>query len=146
MCARKFISGTTGTFDAHFFYVHSMWHKAVNAWKCNYWARSMQWTVRNVSSDGPWSTNKSLRNDISTQFNAACALVYIYIPSTCIIHLPCAHKCELYPLDIIPRSILMVTFSGSHYLLCALGDGCLVYYQLETNTGKAHKTESVTYT
>ena len=37
--------------------------------------------------------------------------------------------------DIIPRSILMVTFSGLHYLLCALGDGCLVYYQLETNTG-----------
>ena len=38
-------------------------------------------------------------------------------------------------IDIIPRSILMVTFSGYHYLLCALGDGCLVYYQLETNTG-----------
>ena len=41
-------------------------------------------------------------------------------------------------VDIIPRSILMVTFSGLHYLLCALGDGCLVYYQLETNTGMAY--------
>ena len=45
-------------------------------------------------------------------------------------------------LDIIPRSILMVTFSGLHYLLCALGDGCLVYYQLETNTGMGYGTNS----
>ena len=48
------------------------------------------------------------------------------------------HMCACIYTDIIPRSILMVTFSGLHYLLCALGDGCLVYYQLETNTGKGH--------
>jgi hypothetical protein len=53
--------------------------------------------------------------------------MYINIPSpppiTCPTHV---HLYMYIPLDIIPRSILMVTFSGSHYLLCALGDGCLV--------------------
>ncbi len=37
--------------------------------------------------------------------------------------------------DIIPRSILMVPFVGATYLLCALGDGCLIYYHLDPDSG-----------
>ena len=62
--------------------------------------------------------------------------MYMYV---CIVNIP-RHPVYTHthtPIDIIPRSILMVTFSGYHYLLCALGDGCLVYYQLETNTGNS---------
>jgi len=38
--------------------------------------------------------------------------------------------------EIIPRSILMTTFEGIHYLLCALGDGSLFYFNLNMETGK----------
>lgn len=38
--------------------------------------------------------------------------------------------------EIIPRSILMTTFEGSHYLLCALGDGALFYFGLDLETGQ----------
>ena len=44
----------------------------------------------------------------------------------------------VFPLafaDIIPRSVLMVTFGESHYLLCALGDGCLLYFQMQLPAG-----------
>lgn len=37
--------------------------------------------------------------------------------------------------EIIPRSILMTTFEGSYYLLCALGDGALFYFGLDLQTG-----------
>lgn len=37
--------------------------------------------------------------------------------------------------EIIPRSILMTTFEGIHYLLCALGDGSLFYFNLNIDTG-----------
>jgi DNA damage-binding protein 1 len=37
--------------------------------------------------------------------------------------------------EIIPRSILMTTFEGIHYLLCALGDGSLFYFHLNIHTG-----------
>ena len=37
--------------------------------------------------------------------------------------------------DIIPRSVLMASFSGANYLLCALGDGCLLYYHLDPDSG-----------
>ena len=40
--------------------------------------------------------------------------------------------------DIIPRSVLMVSFSGTSYLLCALGDGCLLYYILDPDSGETH--------
>lgn len=42
--------------------------------------------------------------------------------------------------DIIPRSILMVEMGDIYYLLCALGDGCLIYYILNLSNGK---TQSV---
>lgn len=37
--------------------------------------------------------------------------------------------------EIIPRSILMTTFEGIHYLLCALGDGSLFYFNFNIDTG-----------
>ena len=36
--------------------------------------------------------------------------------------------------DIIPRSILMSTFEGNHYLLCAMGDGQLYYFTFNPQT------------
>ena len=32
----------------------------------------------------------------------------------------------------------MVSFSGTSYLLCALGDGCLLYYILDPDSGETH--------
>lgn len=37
--------------------------------------------------------------------------------------------------EIIPRSIAAVTFEGSQYVLCALGDGSLYYFTLDVTTG-----------
>ena len=36
--------------------------------------------------------------------------------------------------EIIPRSILMTQFEGTNYLLCALGDGSLFYFVLNSQT------------
>lgn len=38
-------------------------------------------------------------------------------------------------LEIIPRSILMTTFEGINYLLVALGDGAVFYFNLNSETG-----------
>ena len=43
---------------------------------------------------------------------------------------------EMLGGEIIPRSILMATFEGIHYLLCALGDGSLFYFNMNPNTGE----------
>ncbi len=40
--------------------------------------------------------------------------------------------------DIIPRSILMAQFENTNYLLCALGDGSLIYFVM-TSQGLADK-------
>ena len=34
--------------------------------------------------------------------------------------------------DIIPRSILMAQFEGTNYLLCAMGDGSLFYFTINS--------------
>ncbi len=39
-------------------------------------------------------------------------------------------------LEIIPRSVLLTTFEGIHYVLVALGDGSLFYFNLKKDTGK----------
>ena len=39
--------------------------------------------------------------------------------------------------EIIPRSILMTQFEGTNYLLCALGDGSLFYFVLNSQTTQA---------
>ncbi|KAG8438196.1 hypothetical protein GDO86_008764 [Hymenochirus boettgeri] len=53
------------------------------------------------------------------------------------------HK-EMLGGEIIPRSILMTTFESSHYLLCALGDGALFYFSLNTDTGLLIDRKKVT--
>ena len=42
---------------------------------------------------------------------------------------------HVFITEIIPRSILLTTFEGQHYTLCALGDGSLFYFQLNVETG-----------
>ena len=42
---------------------------------------------------------------------------------------------EMLGGEIIPRSILMTLFEGIHYLLVALGDGSLFYFNLNVKTG-----------
>ncbi|KAL9892987.1 DNA damage-binding protein pic [Glossina fuscipes fuscipes] len=46
--------------------------------------------------------------------------------------------------EIIPRSILMTTFEGIHYLLCALGDGSMFYFILNKETGILSDKKKVT--
>ncbi|XP_053576428.1 DNA damage-binding protein 1 [Bombina bombina] len=53
------------------------------------------------------------------------------------------HK-EMLGGEIIPRSILMTSFESSHYLLCALGDGALFYFSLNTETGVLSDRKKVT--
>ncbi|XP_023675462.1 DNA damage-binding protein 1 [Paramormyrops kingsleyae] len=53
------------------------------------------------------------------------------------------HK-EMLGGEIIPRSILMTTFEGCHYLLCALGDGALFYFGLDLQTGVLSERKKVT--
>lgn len=42
---------------------------------------------------------------------------------------------EMLGGEIIPRSILMTTFENIQYLLCALGDGSLYYFNLNIDSG-----------
>ncbi|XP_064831146.1 DNA damage-binding protein 1-like [Oncorhynchus masou masou] len=53
------------------------------------------------------------------------------------------HK-EMLGGEIIPRSILMTTFEGGYYLLCALGDGALFYFGLDLTTGVLSERKKVT--
>lgn len=48
----------------------------------------------------------------------------------------CVFCLFFFQTEIIPRSILMASFEGIHYLLCALGDGSLFYFILNLQTGK----------
>ncbi|XP_072033765.1 DNA damage-binding protein 1-like [Amphiura filiformis] len=50
---------------------------------------------------------------------------------------------EMLGGEIIPRSILMTTFEGQHYTLCALGDGSLFYFQLDVDTGYLSERKKV---
>ena len=47
--------------------------------------------------------------------------------------------------DIIPRSILMTTFEGHHYLLCAMGDGQLFYFSYASATGYLSDKKKVSW-
>ncbi|PVD33437.1 hypothetical protein C0Q70_04693 [Pomacea canaliculata] len=51
---------------------------------------------------------------------------------------------EMLGGEIIPRSILMSTFEGLHYLLVALGDGSLFYFSLNPDTGMLSEKKKVT--
>uniref|UniRef100_A0A8C2WAQ8 Damage-specific DNA binding protein 1 n=1 Tax=Cyclopterus lumpus TaxID=8103 RepID=A0A8C2WAQ8_CYCLU len=56
----------------------------------------------------------------------------------------CVCVCVCVSSEIIPRSILMTTFEGSYYLLCALGDGALFYFGLDLQTGALSERKKVT--
>ncbi|XP_010537808.1 PREDICTED: DNA damage-binding protein 1a [Tarenaya hassleriana] len=45
--------------------------------------------------------------------------------------------------EIIPRSVLLCAFEGISYLLCALGDGHLLNFQLDTRTGEVRDRKRV---
>jgi DNA damage-binding protein 1 len=51
---------------------------------------------------------------------------------------------EMLGGEIIPRSILLASFEGIHYLLCALGDGSLFYFILNIETGMLSVKKKVT--
>lgn len=51
---------------------------------------------------------------------------------------------EMLGGEIIPRSILMTSFEGIRYLLCALGDGSLFYFILNIKTGFLSERKKVT--
>ena len=46
--------------------------------------------------------------------------------------------------EIIPRSILMAKFEGTNYLLCALGDGSLFYFVVNSAGNLADKKKVCT--
>ncbi|XP_065339552.1 DNA damage-binding protein 1 [Cloeon dipterum] len=46
--------------------------------------------------------------------------------------------------EIIPRSILVTCFDGINYLLCALGDGSMYYFNLNKETGILSEKKKVT--
>uniref|UniRef100_T1J441 DNA damage-binding protein 1 n=1 Tax=Strigamia maritima TaxID=126957 RepID=T1J441_STRMM len=52
--------------------------------------------------------------------------------------------CEMLGGEIIPRSILITSFEGIHYLLCALGDGSLIYFNINANSGVLTDRKKVT--
>ncbi|XP_048518114.1 DNA damage-binding protein 1-like [Dendroctonus ponderosae] len=63
-----------------------------------------------------------------------------------ILHLPTLQEAykELLGGDIMPRSILMATFEGHDYLLCALGDGSMYYFLLHRESGVLRDKKKVT--
>ncbi|XP_018327485.1 DNA damage-binding protein 1 [Agrilus planipennis] len=46
--------------------------------------------------------------------------------------------------EIIPRSVLMTNFEGHSYLLCALGDGSMFYFNLHKDSGTLSEKKRVT--
>ncbi|KAG5890187.1 hypothetical protein JTB14_010651 [Gonioctena quinquepunctata] len=51
---------------------------------------------------------------------------------------------ELLGGEIIPRSVLMASFEGHNYLLCALGDGSMFYFSLHKDSGALTDKKKVT--
>lgn len=47
-------------------------------------------------------------------------------------------------VEIIPRSVLITSFEGHNYLLCALGDGSMFYFSLNKDTGALSDKKKVT--
>nr|CAG4643697.1 EOG090X00HD [Lepidurus arcticus] len=63
-----------------------------------------------------------------------------------LLRLPSLEEAHREPLggEIIPRSILMTCFEGSFYLLVALGDGSLFYFNLNPLDGTVSERKKVT--
>ena len=66
-----------------------------------------------------------------SQFNSYSTLTFGVV-----LEMYCLTRCFFCFAEIIPRSILMASFEGIHYVLCALGDGSLYYFVLNIDTGK----------
>lgn len=66
--------------------------------------------------------------------------------SACILRLPNLEFVHTEKLggEIIPRSILMASFEGIVYLLCALGDGSMFYFVLDKHTNRLTDQKKVT--
>ena len=64
--------------------------------------------------------------------NLWCAHINLHASSTTV---PFLSVCMSVCAEIIPRSIAMLTMEEITYLLVALGDGCLIYYQMDPSTG-----------
>ena len=81
---------------------------------------------------------------IYVHFICTCTCIYVCIRAGTCVHVftcTCIHV-HVYNVhvhcsfaDILPRSILMASFSGHVYLLVALGDGTLHYYQMDAESG-----------
>ncbi|KAF5292358.1 hypothetical protein FQA39_LY03392 [Lamprigera yunnana] len=66
--------------------------------------------------------------------------------SVCILKLPeltDVYK-EILGGEVIPRSVLMTSFEGYNYLLCALGDGSMYYFFLHKDSGSLTDKKKVT--
>jgi DNA damage-binding protein 1 len=97
---------------------------------------------------------KSLKNEISTinisqsGENTAnyCAIGTWTDVGVTILKLPSLEEvdCKKTPGDVIPRSILIAYLSNMKYLFIGLGDGTLVIYLFDPETGRL--TESKAYT
>lgn len=66
--------------------------------------------------------------------------------SVCLLKLPSLHMMFTEKLggEIIPRSILVTQFEQINYLLCALGDGSMFYFNLNKDTGELSEQKKVT--
>ena len=66
--------------------------------------------------------------------------------SACVLSLPSLALLNSEKLggEIIPRSILMTSFEGINYLLCALGDGSMFYFTLNKSSGMLSDKKKVT--
>lgn len=87
----------------------------------------------------PMSGDTSARSDL-------CAIGLWTDISARVLKLPNFESLHVEMLggEIIPRSILMTTFEGIHYLLCALGDGSLFYFNMNADTGYLSDRKKVT--
>lgn len=84
--------------------------------------------------------------DDSEESTNICAMGLWTDISIRILHLPSLremHK-EMLGGDIIPRSILATSFENSQYVLCALGDGSLFYFSMNSKTGLLSDKKKVT--
>lgn len=120
-------------------------------WTENIWLVCLSnWTVTQTESQRAFTTFLSSFLRVGSHsdrwllliFLTRCFYTHLSLGCSCLnLRLHCEGKINHFPLrvspEIIPRSILMTTFEGSYYLLCALGDGALFYFGLDLQTGRS---------
>lgn len=87
----------------------------------------------------------SLLDEKTTRANLIAVGLWTDI-AACVLSLPSLKLMHNEKLggEIIPRSILMTSFEGINYLLCALGDGSMFYFALNKNSGELTDKKKVT--